>query len=198
MALNHIRYEHDGGKEYGMGNRTVSFMRIFYSSAGAEETERKTPEEIFQFLSKYHLYLEREYGLATGSMYSLKVSDHPLKPRGCFDCEYVRDFGSIMDFLNDYYGFTRERKSDFGIWKKYRKFKKAEFYTPADLGEKLVLLGRELFFQHQTQKYIDDQHCDIIAYDINFEFSCVDAWLSFTNLPNGHPDYMTTAAVISA
>ncbi len=197
MALNHIRHEKAGGRQYGMGNRTEFFMRIFYSGTDVEKAERKTPEEIFQFLSGYHLYLEHEYGLATGSMYSLKISDHPLEPRGCFKCEYVHDFGSIMEFLNDYYGFTRERKSDFGIWKKYRKFKKVEYYTPADLGEKLIQLSRELYFRYQTQEYIDDQHCDIIAYDIDFEFNHVDAWLRFTNLSGGHPDYMTTATVIS-
>lgn len=198
VALNYIRHEKIGGKEYGMGNRTEDFMRILYSGTDVEKAERKAPEEIFQFLSRFHLYLEREYGLATGNMYSLKVSDHPLKPRGCFKCEYVRDFGSIMEFLNDYYGFTRERKSDFGIWKKYRSLKKVEYYTPADLGEKLAQLSRELYFRYKTQTYIDDQHCNIISYDIDFEFNHVDVWLYFTNLPDGHPDYMTAAVVISA
>lgn len=51
MALNHIRHEKAGGRQYGMGNRTEFFMRIFYSGTDVEKAERKTPEEIFQFLS---------------------------------------------------------------------------------------------------------------------------------------------------
>lgn len=211
MALNFIRHERDGGRQYGKGNRSCFFMRVFYRkeyereleeyNSMSEEEQRKmnvndTPpreewKEIFKFLSTYHLYLEREYGGATGSMYSIKVSDHQLQPRGVFDCEYVQDFGSIMTFLDDYYGLTRERLSGVAIWKKYHKLGKVEFYSPAELGEKLVLLGRELYYRYHIQKWLDDENCTIKSYDIDFDFNQVNAWLEY-------PNHLTTGTVITA
>ena len=205
MALPYLRDKH-----LGSHNRLYFFIRELYcvehennlkAYDAADEKQRKKiyrhnapPEEkwneIYSSLSQYHLYLEREYGGATGSMYSLKISNHPLKPRGVFSCEYVKDFGPITDFLNAYYGLKQNPMPRINIWKKYHKFAKVEYYSPAELAEKLVQLSRELLYRYCTQKYLDDQDCSIQCYDIDFEWNCINVQLHYKNRKDNY-EYST-------
>lgn len=207
MALPYLR-----DKRHGSQNRLYFFMRELYSvehennlktyNASDEEHRKQIyrhdapPEEqwseIYDALSQYHLYLEREYGGATGSVYSLKISNHPLKPRGVFSCEYVKDFGSMTDFLDAYYGFNQNPASKINIWKKYHRFAKVEHYSPAELAEKLVQLSRELLYRYHTQEYLDDQDCFIQCYSIDFEWNHINVWLHCKNRKNDY-EYLTCA-----
>lgn len=161
MSLAYIR-----GPEYSTSNRIGFFWNAIYApqaqqirKADSEASCCITDELIQQYraeLARYHIYFERQYGAWSGDAYSVHVSQKPLRARGIFRCEYIIDYGPLLNFFDEYFGIAGGMLSERKLRRKYRKLQKLEAYNLHEFAWFLVRIAREIIFREYSQDLFDE------------------------------------------
>jgi len=147
MSLAYIR-----GREFSTENRFDFWQREILRNI---DTSCCDPAELIKQceseLAKHNIYFERQWGAFTGSCYKLIVSQEPIKDRRISDWEYVIDYGSLLDFFNEYFGIKGGMRSEIALRHKYRKLKKLEAYNLHEFAWYLIRIAREIIFHQHSQ-----------------------------------------------
>lgn len=184
---------------YSTKNRADFFWGEIYAPQAKQIREANisaschiTDELIQQYraeLVKYNIYFDRQYGLWSGKEYTIHVSQNPIKARRMFSCEYVIDYGPLLNFFDEYFDIAGGMLSERKLRRKYRKFQKLEAYNLHEFAWFLVHIAHEIIFHQHSQDLFDAgliRHHSIdlawnriaIEYDIDPGFS-----FSVRNIP---------------
>lgn len=171
MSLAYIREP-----EFSTSNRIGFFWDQIYAPR-AQQIRREdsraschvTDELIQQYraeLSGYHIYFEHQYGAWYGSAYCVHVSQEPLRARGMFRCEYIIDYGPLLNFFDEYFGIADGMLSEGKLCRKYRKFQKLEAYNLHEFAWFLVRIAREIIFREHSQDLFDEGRIRYYGLDL--------------------------------